>query len=193
MATMQASVSTTRTSSVVRPILIGLVVLVSLFLLLYHLSDFPRPWYDEGSHLHVAKNFALNGVYADSSSEGYRPFGPAIGVGPTVMLPVAALFRAFGVSIPLARLVIVVYSILTLLTLYVMMMRFVSWPYGLLAVILLLTVPAIGYLYYSRTVVGEIPGTFFFLLGLALWLHPRGRTIAGLVGVGVLIGLSTIT
>jgi 4-amino-4-deoxy-L-arabinose transferase-like glycosyltransferase len=171
----------------------GLVVIAALFLHLYNLHNYPIPWYDEGSHLHVAKNIALHGVYADSSSEGYRPFGPAVGVGPTVMLPIAALFSVFGVSIPLARLVIVVYSLLTLLLVYIIALRFVRWPFALMAVVLLLLVPTIRYLYYSRTVVGEAPGMFFFLAGLALWLHPRGRSTLGLVCVGVLIGLATIT
>ncbi len=171
----------------------GLVVVVALFLHFYNLQNYPIPWYDEGSHLHVAKNMALHGVYADSSSEGYRPFGPAVGVGPTVMLPIAALFSVFGVSISLARLVIVAYSLLTLLLVYIIAMRFVRWPFALLAVVLVLLIPNIRYLYYSRTVVGEAPGMFFFLAGLALWLHPRGRTVLGLVCVGTLIGLAAIT
>ncbi|NWG18486.1 MAG: hypothetical protein HXY41_17830, partial [Chloroflexi bacterium] len=87
-----------------------IVAAVAAFLLLYRLDVYPEPWYDEGSHLHVAKNYALNGIYADYSSEGIRYYGPAVGVGPTVMLPVAALFNLFEVSIPLARLAIVVYG-----------------------------------------------------------------------------------
>ncbi|MBI1276585.1 MAG: hypothetical protein GC179_00515 [Anaerolineaceae bacterium] len=185
--------SRVRVSRFSRYFLTGLVIVVTLFLMLYHLSDFPVDWYDEGSHLHVAKNFALNGVYADSSSEGYRPFGPAVGVGPTVMLPIAALFRFVQVSIPLARLLIAVYSLLTLLLIYIITLRMASWPYALLAVVLVLTTSSIRYLYYSRTVVGEAPGMFFFLLGLALWLHPRGRSIPALLAVGILIGLGAIT
>lgn len=179
--------------SLVRLLVTGLVISLTLFLLVHNLSIYPIPWYDEGSHLHVVKNIALHGVYADSSSEGYRVFGPAVGVGPTVMLPIAALFSLFGVSIPLARLVIVVYSLFTLLLLYKITSRFVSWPFALLAIVLLLVVPTIRYLYYSRTVVGEAPGMFFFLAGLALWLHPRGRSLLGLVCVGILIGLAAIT
>lgn len=187
------SESRARVLPLVRILATGLVIIVTVFLLVYKLADFPIPWYDEGSHLHVAKNFALHGVYADSSSEGYRAFGPAVGVGPTVMLPIAALFSVFGVSIPLARMVIVIYSLLTLLLVYNILSRLTSWPFALLGVVVLLLVPSIRYLYYSRTVVGEVPGLFFFLSGLALWLHPRGRSIVGLVCVGILIGLATIT
>ncbi|MEZ4638895.1 MAG: hypothetical protein R2856_28705 [Caldilineaceae bacterium] len=48
------------------------------------------------------------GVYADYSSEGLRHFGPTIGVGPTVMLPIAAAFELFGIGLMQARLVIVI-------------------------------------------------------------------------------------
>jgi 4-amino-4-deoxy-L-arabinose transferase-like glycosyltransferase len=193
MVVSETVVSKTRVSVVVRWISTGGVIAITLFLLLYQLDGFPMPWYDEGSHLHVAKNYALQGVYADSSSEGYRPFGPAIGVGPTVIMPIAALFKLGGVSIVNARLLIVVYSLLTLVVVYMITLRMTSWPYALLAVMLLLLTSSIRYQYYSRTVVGEAPGMFFLMLGLALWLHPRGRSILGLVGVGILIGLSTIT
>ncbi len=193
MTTAEISASKARVWPLTRFIFTGLVIVVTLFLSLYRLSDFPIPWYDEGSHLHVAKNYAMQGVYADSSSEGYRPFGPAVGVGPTVMLPIAAVFRFVAVSIPLARLLIVFYSLLTLLLVYAITLRMASWPYALLAVVLLLTTSSIRYLYYSRTVVGEVPGMFFLLLGLGIWLHPRGRSIPALILVGILIGLATIT
>src|SRR5689334_419348 len=69
------------------------------FLALYHLSAYPLTWFDEGSHLHVPKTLLRHGVYADYSSDGYRYFGPTLGVGPTVLLPVAAVFRLFGVGL----------------------------------------------------------------------------------------------
>lgn len=193
MVVSETVASKTQGMVIARWILTGGVIAITLFLLLYHLDGYPMPWYDEGSHLHVAKNYALQGVYADSSSEGYRPFGPAVGVGPTVMLPIAAMFKLGSVSIVNARLLIVLYSLLTLLLIYIIALRMTSWPYALLAVILLLFTSSIRYQYYSRTVVGEVPGMFFLMLGLALWMHPRGRTLLGLVLVGILIGLSTIT
>src|SRR5215213_7573358 len=102
MVSAEISASQARVWPLTRFFFTGLVVVVTLFLMLYQLADYPIPWYDEGSHLHVAKNYALQGIYADSSSEGYRSFGPAVGVGPTIMLPIAAIFKFVAVSIPLA-------------------------------------------------------------------------------------------
>ena len=60
---------------------IAAVVLV-VSLVLINLTEYPTPWYDEGSHLHVPKTLILYGQYADYSSEGFRYYGPTIGVGP---------------------------------------------------------------------------------------------------------------
>lgn len=176
-----------------RYVITGLVIVVTLFLLLYRLDQFPVPWYDEGSHLHVAKNYALYGVYADSSSEGYRPFGPAVGVGPTVILPIAAVFRAGGVNLVSARLVIVVYSFITLIATYLLVRRFARHNYALLGAIMLLLVPVIRYVYYSRTIVGEVPGLAFLLLGLWIWLRPGHHGFLSQLTVGILMGLACIT
>lgn len=166
---------------------------IAAFLLLYRLAEYPAPWYDEGSHLHVAKNYALNGIYADFSSDGIRYYGPAIGVGPTVMLPVAAAFRAFGVSIPLARLVIVVYGLLALAALYGLGRRLLS-PWGALAAVALVFVsPGADFVFNARNVLGEVPGLFFTALALWLWLGPGARRLAAQIGVGVLMGLACIT
>jgi 4-amino-4-deoxy-L-arabinose transferase-like glycosyltransferase len=174
---------------------IGLIVLllVGAFLLLVHLGQYPAPWYDEGSHLHVAKNFALNGVYADFSSEGNRPFGPAVGVGPTVMLPIALLFKIAGVNITLARAVIVAYGVLALAAFYFLTARLVNPRGALVALALVLLSPAVDFVYNARTVLGEIPGLFFILMGLWLWLKPGKHSIGNLLLIGAMMGLACIT
>jgi 4-amino-4-deoxy-L-arabinose transferase-like glycosyltransferase len=169
------------------------LLLIGAFLLVYHLDKYPAPWYDEGSHLHVAKNFALNGVYADFSSEGNRPFGPAVGVGPTVLLPIALLFKVAGVSIPLARAVIVVYGVLALSALYVLTARLVNPRTALVALALALLSPAVDFVYNARTVLGEVPGLFFILAGLWLWSKPGKHSIRNLLLVGLMMGLACIT
>src|SRR6476659_1104249 len=84
------------------------------FLAIYRLADYPTTWFDEGSHLHVPKTLLRYGVYADYSSDGLRYFGPTLGVGPTVMLPIAAVFKLFGIGLVQARSVIVVYLLVAL-------------------------------------------------------------------------------
>src|SRR5262245_37746163 len=68
----------------------------AIVLALVNLPYAPCTWFDEGSHLHVPKTLIQHGVYADISSEGYRYYGTTIGVGPTVMLPIALVFKLFG-------------------------------------------------------------------------------------------------
>src|SRR5262245_37806772 len=82
------------------------LIAVALFLALVNLPYAPRTWFDEGSHLHVPKTIVQRGVYADISSEGYRYHGPTIGIGPTIMLPVALVFKLAGVGLIQGRLVI---------------------------------------------------------------------------------------
>src|SRR4029079_14390565 len=85
-----------------------------VFLAVYRLADYPITWFDEGSHLHVPKALSSLGVYADYSSDGFRYFGPTLGVGPTVMLPIAAIFKLLGIGLVQARLVIVAYLLVAL-------------------------------------------------------------------------------
>src|SRR6185436_7162017 len=88
---------------------LAILCAAALALGLVNLPYAPQPWFDEGSILHVPKTLVEHGVYADISSEGYRYYGPTVGVGPTVILPVALAFKLFGVGLIQGRLVIVVY------------------------------------------------------------------------------------
>lgn len=176
-----------------RYVILVVMALVALYALFTRLDEYPRPWYDEGSHLHVAKNYALNGIYADYSSEGNRPFGPAIGVGPTVLLPIAWLFKPLGVSIPTARLLIAFYGLLTLIAFYGLASRLLNFPSTVLAWLLLFLSPGVDFIFHSRTVLGEIPGLFFLCTALWLWLRPGTAGIVRLALVGLLMGLACVT
>src|SRR5437763_535759 len=87
------------------PVVLVASIAVVLFLAFYSLPNYPLTWFDEGSHMHVPKTLILRGVYADYSSDGFRYYGPTVGVGPTVMLPIAASVWAFGIGLLQARLV----------------------------------------------------------------------------------------
>lgn len=163
------------------------------FLTFYNLETYPAPWFDEGSYLHVAKNFALHGVYADSSLDEWRYYGPAIAVGPTVLMPISFVYQLNGVSILGARLVIAVYGLLAVGSMYFLSRQVMPALASLLAAALLFTSPGVNFLYNARTVLGEVPGLFFTLAGLAVWLTIGNPGRPRLIFAGVLFGLACIT
>lgn len=173
---------------------IALGVLAILFLATFHLTSYPTTWFDEGSHLHVPKTLIRFGVYADYSSDGYRYYGPTVGVGPTVFLPIAMVFKIFGVGLLQARSVMVVYLLATILAFYGMARQFGKGALAVVATLLLVTSRGIGLLQYGREVLGEVPGFFFMAAGFALWFTAWNKpTWPRLLGAGVLLGLSMVT
>ncbi|PDW03504.1 ArnT family glycosyltransferase [Candidatus Viridilinea mediisalina] len=181
-----------------RVALAALIVLVAL-LALINLPYVPPTWFDEGSHLHVPKTLVRFGVYADISSEGFRYFGPTIGVGPTVMLPIALAFQVAGIGLLQARLVMVTYLALALLGLFVLARRLYGFQVALLALLLALasrTLRFEGMVEYGRQALGEVPGVAFLLAGLlayalGLFKPEQSRRYALLAGLG--FGLALVT
>ena len=171
-----------------------MAVAVILFLALYNLDAYPTTWFDEGSHLHVPKSLARFGVYADYSSEGFRYFGPTVGVGPTVMLPIAGVFRLFGTGLVQARVVVALYLLATIAVFYLLGLRLGGHRLAIVATFLIIASRSVLLVEYGRQVLGEVPGLFFLLAGLVLWLSAWEK--AGwrrLSVVGLLFGLSLVT
>ena len=146
-------------------IAIGVIALLAT----YHLDTYPTTWFDEGSHLHVPKALIQLGVYADTSSEGLRYFGPTTGIGPTIMLPIALVFKLVGMGLLQARLVITAYFLTTLFLFFLVTRRQYGAVTGAVALALLLTSPGVNILYFGRQVLGEVPALAFLLLGILLW------------------------
>lgn len=183
-----------RTVAWLKPaLLVGAGIIVA-FLLLYNLTDYPKTWFDEGSHLHVPKALVTLGVYADYSSEGLRHYGPTIGVGPTVMLPIAGVFQAAGIGLLQARLVMVLYLAAALALMFLLARRLLGVRAAWVVIALLLTSPAIDMVDYGRQVLGETPGLAFMAAGFLLWFARwRRARWWELTLVGVLLGLSVVT
>lgn len=178
----------------IRPVGMAGLVIVLLGLALVNLTSYPTTWFDEGSHLHVPKTLVTYGVYADYSSEGFRYYGPTIGVGPTVMLPIAAAFKLFGIGLLQARLVMAAYLIAAVLAFYALARRLGSQRMALVATVLLVVTPGVALLEYGRQVLGEVPGFLFLVVALALWFGDWARIGWGrLALVGLCLGLAIIT
>ncbi|MCU0491333.1 MAG: glycosyltransferase family 39 protein [Chloroflexaceae bacterium] len=175
---------------------IALLVLVLAFV---NLEAAPRTWFDEGSHLHVPKTLVQYGVYADISAEGFRYFGPTVGVGPTVMLPIAANFLMSGIGLVQGRLVIVVYLLVALVACYALARRLHGGGVALVALLLVLASRTYGHegmLEYGRQVLGEVPGVAFLALGLLAWtqaisVRQQAWRYSLLAGIG--FGLALVT
>jgi len=178
-----------------RKALLILAGLLAAYLMVFHnITRYPIPWFDEGSHLHVPKTLVTRGVYADISSEGYRYFGPTVGVGPTVMLPVAAAFKLFGIGLLQARLVMGIYLLAAIYALFRLVENLAGWRTALAALALILSSRAVLFLEYGRQLLGEVPGLFFLVLGLFLWFSRwNENSRLRLAWIGLLFGLAMIT
>ncbi|MEZ4867703.1 MAG: glycosyltransferase family 39 protein [Caldilineaceae bacterium] len=176
--------------------LIGIAVSVAaiVFIALYNLAAYPTTWFDEGSHLHVPKTLVRFGVYADYSSDGFRYFGPTVGVGPTVMLPIAGMFRLFGIDLWQARLVVAIYLLATIGLLYLLARQLGGRRLALVAVVLLISSRGVALVEYGRQVLGEVPGLFFVVAAFVLWFSAwETASRLRLSLVGVLFGLAMVT
>lgn len=172
----------------------SLGLLLVYFLVFHNLTRYPAPWFDEGSHLHVPKTLVKYGEYADISSEGFRYYGPTIGVGPTVMLPIAAVFKLSGIGLLQARLVMALYLLAALYVFHRLVEhlggKWVAWT----ALALLLSSRSVLFLEYGRQLLGEVPGFFFILLALYLWFSRWNQNSwERLLLIGLLFGLAMIT
>ena len=166
----------------------SLIALAMVVLMFVNLAYAPRIWYDEGSHLHVPKTLIQDGVYADKSAEGYRFYGPTIGIGPTIMLPIAASFKLFGIGVAQGRIVIVMYGLLALVLFFQLAKRSYGSFIAVLALSLLAssrTLSQEGFIEYSRQVLGEVPGFMFLCAGLLTWNTLLNKAKLREVGIGL--------
>lgn len=172
-------------------------LLFAAVLAVYNLGYSPAPWFDEGEHFRVAKTLVQYGQYGVWSADGIRYFGPTIGVGPTMLLPVALAFKLWGIGLVQGRIVILLY-LLAAAVLYWFYARKLekSGSFAWLALLLLLAAPGIAFINLGRQGLGEVPASAFFLAGLLVWLSNSEKpqpALAGWVAAGVLFGLSAIT
>ena len=169
-------------------------VLILLFLAFYNLTRFPLTWYDEGSHLHVPKALVLYGKYADYSSEGFRSYGPTLGVGPTILLPIALAFKLFSIGLFQARFVMALYLVGALLVFYQFAKYFGGPVIAWMAIALMVTSRGIDILDYGRQVLGEPAGLLFILLAFWLWYRYWDKASFKILAlIGLFLGLAMIT
>jgi hypothetical protein len=188
------SESPVRTSEM---ILVVCLLVCLLPLCTYRLEVYPVPWFDEGLGLQAAKNVASTGEYGLRSTEGMVEFHPALQSGPTVVIPIAWVFRLAGTGILQARLVIVFYTVLALVIFYRLVRETSTMRVAFLASLLLIFTfdsEFTSFVAMGRQVLAEVPALAFFWLGTLVWVRTwSGSRRWRLVCTGLLWGLAMVT
>jgi 4-amino-4-deoxy-L-arabinose transferase-like glycosyltransferase len=175
-------------ASVTLPLAAAVVVAALGF---WHLDRVPGTWFDEGSYLLVAQSLAEGGPYAAPGADGTLDYAPIIGVGPTLLGPVALLMALAGDNLQVARSVPVVFMALTTALFAGVAQGLFGRRAALLSLLILLTMPALDWLETGRQVLGEMLA--FGLLLAGGMLAVRSRSLRGALLGGVLLGLTMVT
>lgn len=179
-----------------RKIITPVLLMLGCFLIFFNFTTTPKVWVDEGVFTETAKNLAFHGVLGLQTSPGeYFPMkGFLLSTSYPVIFPVATSFYLFGLGIIQARVPMLLYMLCFMLIVYL----FVEKKYGYTAAIFsILTIVSFSPFYGNgRPVQGEIPGLFFFMLGVyGLLMLERNKflsvTWASIAGVA--LGLSMAT
>lgn len=176
---------------------VSLLILASL--LLFRLSVWPTPWFDEGLNLATASTLADQRAYALPNSDGLRIMDPAIQTGPPVIVPVALSFAMFGAGILQARLVMVAFSLAAAVC-FLLLARRMSGNYGVATALVFLALGTgdtfTSFLPLGRQVLGEIPSLGLLCAGfLLLTRHmtdPERRPLLVALGIGFCFGLAMV-
>lgn len=147
--------------------------------------------FDGGMNAQMARNLIEHGRYATHYGS-YRDFDHRVTTGPTVVLPTALSFGAFGVSTFTAQLTSLMYFI----ALFVLGTLFAyrhAGPIGsLLALLLIAATPQL--LVRGLELYGEVPALAFLLAGLLVFeLDPPSRPGFRGLATGVFLGLAVLT
>lgn len=179
-----------------KKIIISLVFALAVFLIVFHFTDTPKVWVDEGVFTEVAKNLALHGVLGLQTEPGVffsmRNF--LLTTSYSVIFPVATSFNLFGTGIWQARLPMILYMFGLVVVFYLFTKKKYGFSAAVLSVLMLLSFsPFYG---NGRPVQGEVPGLFFLVFGawLLLFLEEsnfQSKKWAFLSGLA--IGLSAST
>ena len=169
-----------------------------------HLKESPQTWMDEGLIIQTAINFTNDGISGIRVSPTEIASAASVSTSYPVTMPIALIFKIFGISILNARLVMVFY-----LFAFISVLAF--WLYRILKVenlntklflhsssmILLASFPP---LYgQGKNVLGEVPGLFFLIsslvfleIALTNFLKNNSKSYLFLFG-GLFIGLTIST
>lgn len=153
------------------------------------LGSFPAAWADDSLFMIVAREIAAGRGYALPILDERWMYPYTLGVGPTLILPVALAVRLMDFSVTAARLPMVGFLCGTVALCYLFTHRIADRPTARWATALLITLSA--FINTGKPVLGEVPALLFLLLGL--FLLQRKLTTQRSVAIGFCFGLAVLT
>lgn len=169
-------------------LLLAALILTGSF---YNLANYPTIWWDEAIFSETAANLVQHGRYAFTvqSPDQLNDLDFRISVGPSVILPVALVYKLFGVSLVPGRVVAGLYVILAFLGLFLAARRL--WGPGAALLSVALALLGTDVFYWGRSVLGDIPSLALFLVGTGFLLRGlEDRSIWPLFLGGLFLGLA---
>ncbi len=162
-----------------------------LFFSAFHLFDSPETWLDEGLIIQSVVGLLHTGKASLLVTPGV--FEPAwyITTGFPLTIPLAGAFALFGVSLEVARSVMLVFLLIFYAVLFLYARRAIGgWAAWLGFFFLVLFAPVYG---HGRNVLGEIPGLVFLLVSLLPLVRGEALTRGDALLVGTGAGLAFAT
>ncbi len=145
-------------------IILVVLFFVSLFLILFRYTTIPKVWVDEGIFTNIAETVTNKGVFGmQTSLNATFRLGPLASVNYPVIFPVALSLKIFSNGIWQSRLPMVIYMLLLVIFLYFSVKEKYGFYHAVSSVLLLISfAPFYG---NGRSVIGEVPGLAFIMLG----------------------------
>lgn len=174
--------------------LFALACALLLFFATYRLSEAPHIWYDEGYFTQTAQNLMRYGNQALQVAPGEFVSASTATGGYPLIAPVALSYKLFGVGVLQGRSVMVIFIVAFFLAAVYLVnllfgMRFALWSAFLIA--------SFPMLYGTgKSVLGEVPGLFFFLLMLIALVYlerSRYQSLFAYAASAVAAGLCVVT
>lgn len=176
-------------------VILFLIIAIQSFALIYKVEL----EYDGSYNLQIPKNIAKGiGYYTDFPPD--KHFDYRITTGYPALLPVAVMFKLFGVGVIQFRIITLFYYLAFVVMLYVVAKRISSKSMALLPVAVFWVFSNMpDHLHARFNLLGEIPGAFFALLGFYLLeraLNARQNALlaySALAGVALALAVETKT
>ncbi len=145
-------------------------LLVLIFIIFLPFGVFLSPWggfHSEGINLQLPKNLARHGIYATLTTRGFDEFTYRVSAGPGILIPIAIVFKIFGISNYHSRILYAVFIVLTAIVFYYVARNLYGRKVSLLA--LLLFVFQNGAFSGIMGADAYTPALFYFLVGAVFW------------------------